>query len=66
MRPDCTQTRQNIMNVIQILDTKNFIIIIIFGFNLSNGYSPANLANLSACQKLAIFGEFEYSPKWSF
>ncbi len=35
-------------------------------FQLSNGYSPANLANLSTRQKFTIFGEFEYSPKWSF
>jgi hypothetical protein len=33
---------------------------------LSNGHSPANLANSSNRQKFAIFGEFEYSPKWPF
>ncbi len=33
---------------------------------LSNGHSPANLANLSNRQKFAVFGEFEYSPKWPF
>jgi hypothetical protein len=33
---------------------------------LSNGYSRANLANLSTCRKFTIFGEFEYSPKWLF
>ena len=33
---------------------------------LGNGYLPANLANLSTRQKFAIFGEFEYSPKWPF
>jgi hypothetical protein len=26
----------------------------------------ANLLNLSTRRKFAIFGEFEYSPKWSF
>ncbi len=38
----------------------------IFVFYLSNGYSPANLANLSTPQKFAIFGECEYSPKRPF
>ncbi len=33
---------------------------------LSNGHSPANLLNSSTRQKFTIFGEFEYSPKWSF
>ncbi len=37
-----------------------------FGCVLSNGHSPANLLNSSTRQKFAIFGEFEYSPKWSF
>jgi hypothetical protein len=32
-------------------------------FKLSNGYSPANLANSSTRAKLAVFGECEYSPK---
>ncbi len=36
------------------------------GFILSNGYSPANLANSSTRQKFAFFGEFEYSPKRPF
>jgi hypothetical protein len=36
------------------------------GFFVSNGHSPANLSNLSTRQKFAIFGEFEYLPKWSF
>ncbi len=27
---------------------------------------PANLANSSTRQKFAIFGEFEYLPKWPF
>ncbi len=34
--------------------------------DLSNGYSPANLANLSTRAKLAVFGECEYSPKRPF
>jgi hypothetical protein len=33
---------------------------------LSNGYSPANLANSSSRAKLAVFGECEYSPKRPF
>ena len=33
---------------------------------LSNGYSPANLANSSTRVKLAVFGECEYSPKRPF
>ena len=33
---------------------------------LSNGYSPANLANSSTRAKLAVFGECEYSPKRPF
>ncbi len=33
---------------------------------LSNGHSPANLANSSTRWKFANFGEFEYSPKWPF
>ena len=33
---------------------------------LSNGHSPANFSNSSTRRKLAIFVEFEYSPKWSF
>jgi hypothetical protein len=33
---------------------------------LSNGYSPANLANSSTRQKFAIFGKCEYSPKRPF
>ncbi len=33
---------------------------------LSNGHSTANLSNLSTRRKFAIFGEFEYSPKWTF
>ena len=35
-------------------------------FFLSNGYSPANLANSSTRAKLAVFGECEYSPKRPF
>jgi hypothetical protein len=35
-------------------------------FFLSNGYSTANLSNLSTRQKFTIFGEFAYSPKWPF
>ena len=35
-------------------------------FLVSNGYSPANLANSSTRAKLAIFGECEYSPKRPF
>ena len=35
-------------------------------FFLSNGHLPANLSNSSTSQKFASFGEFEYSPKWSF
>jgi hypothetical protein len=34
--------------------------------SLSNGYSPANLANSSTRAKLAVFGECEYSPKRPF
>jgi hypothetical protein len=37
-----------------------------FANDISNGYSRANLANLSTRAKLAIFGEFELSPKWPF
>jgi hypothetical protein len=37
-----------------------------FGFILSNGHSTANLSNSSTRQKFAIFGKFEYSPKWPF
>jgi hypothetical protein len=33
---------------------------------ISNGYSPANLANSSTRQKFAIFGWCEYSPKRPF
>ena len=33
---------------------------------LSNGHSTANLLNSSTRRKFAIFGEFKYSPKWSF
>ncbi len=40
--------------------------MILFVETLSNGHSPANLSNSSTRQKFAIFGEFEYSPKWSF
>jgi hypothetical protein len=35
-------------------------------FRLSNGHSTVNLSNSSTRQKFAIFGEFEYSPKWPF
>jgi hypothetical protein len=37
-----------------------------FGIMISNGHSPANLLNSSTRRKFAIFGKFEYSPKWSF
>ncbi len=37
-----------------------------FGSKVRNGHSPANLANSSTRWKFAIFGKFEYSPKWSF
>jgi hypothetical protein len=37
-----------------------------FLFKLSNGYSPANLANSSTRAKLAVFGECEYLPKRPF
>ncbi len=37
-----------------------------FEFIVSNGYSPANLANSSTRTKLAVFGECEYSPKRPF
>ncbi len=37
-----------------------------FGYLISNGYSPANLANSSTRTKLAVFGECEYSPKRPF
>ena len=37
-----------------------------FVLRLSNGYSPANLANSSTRQKFAVFGEWEYSPKRPF
>ncbi len=30
---------------------------------LSNGHSPANLANSSTCQKFAVFGEYSNSRK---
>ena len=33
---------------------------------LSNGYSRANLASASTCQKISIFGEYSHSPKWPF
>jgi hypothetical protein len=38
----------------------------VLGFKISNGHSPANLANLSTRWKFTIFGEFKYSPKWPF
>jgi hypothetical protein len=34
-----------------------------FGDKLSNGHSPANLANLSTRQKFAVFGEYSNSRK---
>jgi hypothetical protein len=40
--------------------------LIKIAFKISNGYSRANLANLSTRVKLAVFGECEYSPKWPF
>ena len=42
------------------------VIIIAVKLILSNGHSPANLSNSCTRRKFAIFGEFEYSPKWSF
>jgi hypothetical protein len=38
----------------------------LFRYLLSNGHSTANLSNSSTHQKFAIFGKFEYSPKWPF
>jgi hypothetical protein len=37
-----------------------------FAEKVSNGYSPANLANSSTCQKFAIFGKFEYCQNGLF
>ncbi len=52
---------------VHLMRQKNLSFLVsTFCYILHNGYSPANLANSSTRQKFAIFGEFEYSPKWSF
>jgi len=47
---------QNLLLVLSF-PTKTFVV-----FFLSNGHSPANLANSSTHRKFAVFGECEYSP----
>ncbi len=39
---------------------------LLFEVFLSNGHSTVNLSNLSTRRTFAIFGKFEYSPKWTF
>jgi hypothetical protein len=43
-----------------------YLSVCLFVNKLRNGHSHATLANLSTCQKFAIFGKYSNLPTWSF
>ncbi len=61
---NCLRIRNHVL--LQYSKSKHDRFLLKFASDVSNGHSTANLSNLSTPRKFAIFGEFEYSPKWPF